>query len=119
MRSPVPEVPSPSEAPAEPLAARALADLAAYQDGSVVSRVLLKNKAGSVTAFAFAAGEGLSEHTAPADVLVVVTDGEAEITVAGAPHRVGAGEVLRLPGGVPHALHAAHPFRMLLVMLRA
>lgn len=96
----------------------ALADLALYQEGSVVSRVLLKNRGGSVTLFAFAEGEGLSEHTTPFDALVVVLDGEAAITIGGAPHTVRAGETLRLPADVPHAVHAARPFRMLLTMLR-
>ena len=102
-----------------PADVRPLADLAAFQDGAVVSRVLLKNAGGSVTLFAFAEGEALSEHATPSDALLLVTEGEAEVTVAGAPHRVRAGETLRLPADVPHAVHAAQPFRMLLVMLRA
>ena len=36
-----------------------LAELLQYQDGSIVSRVLLKNKGGTVTLFAFDVGEGL------------------------------------------------------------
>lgn len=46
-----------------------LVDLLQYQGGSIVSRVLVKNKAGTVTLFAFAEGGGLSEHTAPFDAL--------------------------------------------------
>ena len=42
-----------------------LGALLQYQEGSVVSRVLLKNQGGTVTLFAFDQGEGLSEHTAP------------------------------------------------------
>lgn len=106
-------------APTAPSPVRALTDLAALQEGAVVSRILLKNTAGSATVFAFGEGEGLSEHTAPFDALVVLTDGEAEITVGGVAHRVAAGETLVLPAGVPHALHAVRAFRMLLVMLRA
>jgi quercetin dioxygenase-like cupin family protein len=98
---------------------RALKDLVTYQDGSVVSRQLVKRPAGSVTLFAFAAGEGLSEHTAPFDALVVVTDGRADITIGGEAFRVGAGESLLLPADVPHALHASERFQMLLVMIRA
>jgi quercetin dioxygenase-like cupin family protein len=105
--------------PADAPTAQPLADLAAFQPGSIVSRMLLKNKAGSVTLFAFAEGEGLSEHTAPFDALAVVTDGTAEITIAGAHHAVGAGEALRLPADVPHAVHAPSDVRMLLIMLRA
>lgn len=105
--------------PLAPSAVQPLADLAAFQPGTVVSRMLLKNKAGSVTLFAFAEGEGLSEHTAPFDALVVVTAGTAEITVAGERHTVSAGAALRLPASVPHAVHAASDVRALLVMLRA
>ena len=94
------------------------ADLVDYQPGAVVSRALIKKPKGTVTAFAFDAGEGLSEHTAPFDALVFVTDGEAEITVDGAAHTVTAGEMIELPAGRPHALKAAQRFKMVLVMIR-
>lgn len=93
-------------------------DLVAYQEGSVVSRQLLKVPSGSVTVFAFDAGEGLSEHTTPHDALVFVMDGRAEITVLGQAHEVGAGEAILLPGGEPHAVSARERFTMSLVMLR-
>lgn len=91
-----------------------------YQDGSVVSRTIIKKKdAGTVTLFAFAEGEGLSEHTAPFDALVQIIEGEAEVTLSGAKHRVQAGEMIILPADVAHSLHAAEPFKMLLTMIRA
>jgi quercetin dioxygenase-like cupin family protein len=93
-------------------------DTVAYQDGSVVSRQLLKLPSGSVTVFAFDAGEGLSEHTTPHDALVSVLDGSAEITVLGEAHTVGAGESILLPGGEPHAVAARERFIMSLVMLK-
>ena len=100
-------------------AAFAATELVGYQDGSVVSRVVLKQKAGSVTAFAFDRGEELSEHTVPHDALVQVIDGEAEIRVSGVSHRVGQGEMIILPGGEPHAVKATTRFKMILVMLKA
>jgi quercetin dioxygenase-like cupin family protein len=93
-------------------------DLVAYQPGAVVSREIVKKKTGSVTAFAFDDGQGLSEHTAPFDALVHVLEGVAEVTLGGAPHRVGAGEMIVMPAGVPHALRAVERFKMLLVMVR-
>lgn len=96
-----------------------LNDLVAYQEGSVVSRQLVKKPAGNVTMFAFAAGEGLSEHTAPFDALVLVTDGAAAVTIDGRPYAVRSGESLLLPAHRPHALHADQPFKMMLVMIRA
>jgi quercetin dioxygenase-like cupin family protein len=96
-----------------------LVDLLQYQDGSIVSRVLLKNKGGTVTLFAFDAGEGLSEHTAPFDALVVVMDGEAEIEIAGEAFKVRQGETITLPANRPHAVRAVTRFKMLLIMIRA
>jgi quercetin dioxygenase-like cupin family protein len=96
-----------------------LVDLLQYQDGSVVSRVLLKNKGGTVTLFAFDVGEGLSEHTAPFDALVMVTDGEVAIEIAGESFTVRQGETIILPANRPHALRAVTRFKMLLTMIRA
>jgi len=95
-----------------------LADLVQYQAGAVVSRTVLKRSSGTVTAFAFDEGEGLSEHTAAFDALVIMIEGTAEITVAGQPQQVAAGQVVRLPAGRAHALKALARFKMLLVMIR-
>ncbi|MEP6922553.1 MAG: cupin domain-containing protein [bacterium] len=96
-----------------------LAGMLQYQDGSVVSRVLLKNKGGTVTLFAFDVDEGLSEHTAPFDALVLVTDGEADVQIAGENFKVRQGETILLPANRPHAVKAATKFKMLLIMIRA
>jgi len=96
-----------------------LSALVDYQAGSVVSRTLMKKEAGTVTAFAFDVGEGLSEHTAPFDALVVLVEGEADISIAGKPHLVKAGHLLRLPAGQPHAVKAVTRFKMILIMIRA
>ena len=102
-----------------PAEVKQLVGLLQYQDGSIVSRVLLKNKGGTVTLFAFDVGEGLSEHTAPFDALVVVTDGEADIEIAGESFKVRQEETIILPANRPHAVRAATKFKMLLIMIRA
>jgi len=104
--------------PAEPQVVR-LADLVDYREGSVVSRQLLKKDAGNVTLFAFAAGEGLSEHTAPFDALVQILDGEATVVIAGKPYRLKAGDAIVMPAGRPHSLDAVTPFKMALTMIRS
>ena len=115
-----------------------LSEMLRYQAGAVVSRVLLKNKGGTVTLFAFSKGEGLSEHTAPFDALVHVIDGEAEIGIAPIKlpaskdaaneeaeiaslekFHVRAGELITLPANRAHALTATTDFKMLLIMIRA
>ena len=95
-----------------------LVDLLEYQPGSVVSRTLVKKSTGTLTLFAFDAGEGLSEHSTPHDAVVQVLDGTVEITIGGTPHTVRAGEGLLLPADIPHALTAITPFKMLLTMIR-
>lgn len=94
------------------------AGLVAYAEGSVVSRTLINRDTGSATVFAFDKGEGLSEHSAPFDALVHVLDGEAEVSVGGVAHRVKAGQMILMPGGVPHALKAVERFKMTLFLAR-
>lgn len=96
-----------------------LANLAGYQEGAVVSRTVVDKPVGTITAFAFDAGEGLSEHTAPYDAIVQVLDGEAEIIIAGKVQTVGAGEIIIMPANIPHSMRAVKRFKMLLVMIRA
>ena len=95
-----------------------LNEMVDYQEGSVVSRELLKNKAGTITAFAFDKGQGLSEHTAPYDAFVQVLEGTVKITIGGKEMDVAHGEVVIMPANVPHALHAKTKFKMMLVMIR-
>jgi quercetin dioxygenase-like cupin family protein len=96
----------------------AMTDLIAYQEGSVVSRTLIDKKIGTVTVFAFGAGQGLSEHTVPYDAMVQILDGDAEITIAGTVHRLAAGQMIIMPAGKPHSVKAVRKFKMLLVMIR-
>jgi quercetin dioxygenase-like cupin family protein len=96
-----------------------LEDLISYQASSVVSKTVLEKKTGTVTLFAFDKGEGLSEHTAPFDALVLVLDGMAEISIAGNPVLVRQGEMLIMPADKPHALKAVEKFKMMLVMIRS
>lgn len=93
-------------------------ELIACQEGAIVSRTLLHRSAGTVTLFAFAEGEQLSEHTAPYDALFFVVEGEAEVTVAGESHHLPAGHLILLPAQVPHAVRALSDCKALLVMIR-
>jgi len=96
-----------------------LVDLADYQPDSVVSRTLINKKKGTVTFFAFDEGQGLSEHTAPFDALVMLLDGEAEIIISGTPHRLKRGEMIIMPANQAHAVKAVKRFKMILVMIRS
>ena len=49
---------------------------------------------------------------------VLVVEGAMTLTIGGTAVRATPGSIVRMPGGVPHALEAAGPTRLLLVMLR-
>ncbi len=96
-----------------------LIDLVSYQDGSVVSRTLIKKKTGTVTLFAFDQGEALSEHTAPFDAMVYILDGKAEIIISGNSNILEKGNMIIMPANEPHALKAIERFKMMLIMVRS
>ncbi len=89
-----------------------------YADLSVVSKTLIKKDTGTITLFAFDAGQGLSEHKAPFDAVVTILDGQAEITIDGQTTTVAKGEMVIMPANITHALFAKERFKMLLVMIR-
>ena len=95
-----------------------LSELVSIQEGAIVSRTLCKTGGGNQSLFAFAAGQGLSEHTAPFDALVQVLEGEAQVSINGQEMSVGAGQLVLMPANVPHALKAEQSFVMLLTMLK-
>jgi len=92
-------------------------DLIAYQEGSVVSRMIVYKKSGTITLFAFDSGEGLSEHTAPYDAIAQIIDGEAEISIEQASFLLKEGQMIIMPANKPHALHAQQRFKMMLTMI--
>lgn len=96
-----------------------LVSLVDYQDGSVVSKEIIKKEKGTVSLFAFDKGQGLSEHTAPFDALVYILDGQVEISIAGKQHSLKAGQTIIMPANKLHALKAIERFKMLLVLIKA
>lgn len=95
-----------------------LVDLISHRAGAVVSREILRGKSGGVTLFAFDRGQGLSEHTAPFDAMVMVLQGTALITISGHRCRVRKGETIIMPANKPHALKALGRFKMMLTMIK-
>ncbi len=94
-------------------------NLIAYQDGSVVSRMLVYKPSGTITLFAFDEGEGLSEHTAPYDAIATIIEGEADISIAGTAFHLTTGQMIIMPANIPHAVEAAQRFKMMLTMIHA
>jgi quercetin dioxygenase-like cupin family protein len=104
-----------SELLAKPLR---LKELTAYQPGAIVSRTLVDNEVGTVTIFAFDEGQGLSEHKAPYDAMVIVVEGDVNINISGERFDLKEDEMIILPANKPHALKALTKFKMILIMIR-
>lgn len=97
----------------------ALASLVTPDPGAIVSRKVLAEAGGRVVCFAFGEGEGLTEHTTPFEAMLVIVEGSARVGIGGGSWEVGAGELIALPAGIPHSVHALSPVRLVLVMIKA
>lgn len=95
-----------------------LSDLVEYQKGSIVSRLIIDKKSGSVTLFAFDKGQSLSEHTAPYDALVYIVEGQSEIIISGKKFLLKKGDMIIIPANKPHVVKAIDKYKMLLTMVR-
>ncbi len=96
-----------------------LKEMVGYQEGSIVSRIIHQEEAGTLTVFAFDEGQALSEHTVPFNAYIQVLEGEALITIGETPCVVREGEIVLMPGAVPHRVNAEKRFKMLLTMVKA
>ncbi|MDH7599888.1 MAG: cupin domain-containing protein [Sedimentisphaerales bacterium] len=100
---------------AQPVELLRLIDLAS---NAIVSKTIIDRPAGTITLFAFDRGQRLSEHTSPFDAVVQILEGKALITIGTASMEISAGQLIVMPAGVPHALAAVEPFKMMLIMVR-
>jgi quercetin dioxygenase-like cupin family protein len=96
-----------------------IAGLVDYQEGSVVSKMLINKKSGSITLFAFDKGQKLSEHTTPFDVLAHILDGEVEIIISKKKFVLEQGDMIIMPANKPHAVKAIEKFKMMLTMIKS
>lgn len=90
-----------------------------YASGSIVSKIVLKKETGNVTLFSFDKGQNLSEHTAPFDAMVQVTEGKAEILINKESHILNQNESIIMPAHIPHAVNALERFKMVLTMIKS
>lgn len=95
-----------------------LFDSVNYQNGSIVSKQIIKKTNGNITLFAFDQDESLSEHTSPFEAFVYLAEGEMEIKIDGKPYIVKAGEFIVMPSNLPHGLKANSKTKMLLTMIK-
>jgi len=98
---------------------QSLISLVEYASDSIVSKTILDSSVGTITLFAFDAGQKLSEHISPYNAVVQVIDGTGHFIIDGDAVGVSAGELLIMPADIPHSVQAKEKFKMLLTMIRA
>lgn len=94
-----------------------IANLVSYQPGQVVSKTLAQNPAVSLTLFAFDKGEEISSHASAGDAMVLVLDGEGEITIGLEKHSIKCGETIVMPADTPHAVYAKEQLKIFLIVV--
>ena len=77
-----------------------------YQKGQVVS----------LTLFAFDKGEEIGTHASDGDALVIVLDGQGQITIDDTSYILNAGDSIIMPAQHPHSVFAKEQFKMFLVV---
>lgn len=92
-------------------------DLVSVKPCQIVSMALSAVDNASVTAFALAAGETISEETYPGDTLYQVLSGELHIQWETGHCAVSAGEILPIPADQLHALRAEQDTKLIQITL--
>ncbi|HVO72482.1 MAG TPA: cupin domain-containing protein [Ignavibacteriaceae bacterium] len=95
-----------------------LKDEVDFQDGTIVSKQIIKKPNGNITLFALDKDESLTEHTSPFYAIVYIVEGEMEIKIGGNPFKVKEGELLVMPPNIQHGLTALKKSKMLLTMIK-
>jgi quercetin dioxygenase-like cupin family protein len=95
-----------------------LAEALPVSEAATTSRSLVDNDRVRVVAFAFDAGEQLTEHTAAMPVVVQLISGTMRFEVAGQTHHLSPGDCVYLAANEPHSLEALEPALMSLTMIR-
>ena len=107
-----------SEQRVEPPAARLidLREQLPFSGQQPQARLLAASQEARLVGFALRAGQEISAHRNPSQLLAQVIEGSLIFTVADQSFSLRAGMVLQVDAGVPHSLRATADTRMLLVM---
>ena len=94
-----------------------LANLIAYEEGSVTNMDVVHNDKMKFVLMAFDKGTGLSAHRAPGNAIITVLEGKAIIGYEGKDHPLSAGESFRFDKNGLHSVTADGQFKMALLLV--
>ncbi|MGD9723546.1 MAG: cupin domain-containing protein [Pirellulales bacterium] len=95
-------------------------DVATQESGAnkIASRQLVATDTLRVTQLVVPAHKQLDTHKAPGDMTLYCVAGAVSLFVEGEPHLLGAGQLVHLPAGVPHAVRGERDAVLLLSVAR-
>ncbi|SMD32058.1 Cupin domain protein [Reichenbachiella faecimaris] len=96
-----------------------LVDMVEYEPGSVVTKVILRKKTGTITISSFDTGETLPIRASPFDHMIQILDGEAEISIDEKPINLCTGQVIVIPAHIWNSIKAKQQFKMLSIIIKS
>lgn len=98
---------------------RSLLDMIDHQKDGIVSKTLIDREAGSVTLTAFDQGQGFGERTLSFAALILVLEGEVDVSIRGSSVHLSQEDSSLIPAGEPHSLKAASAAKMLMIAVKS
>lgn len=95
-----------------------LPDVVAYDPERRASAVAFAAEGVRAVVFAFSAGQELTEHRAPAPILLQALEGELRVAAEGRELVLRPGGILQLDAGTPHSVAADVDAKLLLCILK-
>ena len=83
----------------------------------VKTHSLLKTGKLQLMRLVLAAGQSVPEHQVPGEITIQCLEGQAVVSTPGLSRTLGAGELMALSGGEPHALKATTAASLLVTIL--
>lgn len=88
-----------------------------YVDGGISNLDIISKENIKLMLMAFDKGEGLSDHAAPGDAMVMALEGRADLKVGNEIHEIKEGQQLIFPKGEIHNIFAKEKFKMALLLI--
>lgn len=98
--------------------AHIILEIVEYIPDTIVSKTIIKNSNGKLSAVAFDKGEKFCETTTKYDTYVQIIDGKAEVTIGNKDWELKLGEGMIIPVNTRHCFKANSEFKMITTIIK-
>lgn len=95
------------------------ASLVSSGEGIVESRRFINRKDIKMTMVSLPQDEGINPYALPGDVLILILDGEVEVSLGEALFTLCSGECIVASAGTPHGIHPVKASKVLTIEVKA